>query len=139
MTLNEVRAIRHQHEHAFTRALFELLLEDSGVLAPLLLGDGTIVHHSHNDDTQLTFDDWRLIAQAWIRFDIHVTRLEHNPCWVGLEVLQRLTRQGRTRVKRIYDKKRDLLQDWYSDELLIDAGVLVRDRLRGKRLTTTES
>lgn len=138
MTLADVRKLRNEDEARFTRALFELLLEDSGVLAPLLLGDGTIVHHSHHDDRQLVFDDWRLIAQAWIRFDIHMERLEDKPCRVGLEVLKRLTGHSPIRVKSLYDRKRDFLQDWSSDELLIDAGELVRDRLRNQRLITTE-
>ena len=138
MTLQEVRALKAQQEARFTRALFELLLEDSGVLSPLLLGDGTIVHHSHTDDEQLTLDDWALIAQAWVRFDLHMERLEAKACRVGLEVLQRLTGHSAPRVKALYNEKRDFLQDWVSDELLIEAGELVRARLSNRRLVTTE-
>lgn len=137
MTLDKVRGLKRAHEQRFTRALFELLLEDSGVLAPLLLGDGTIVHHSHTDDEQLTLDDTLLIAQTWIRFDLHVERLEQKPCRIGLEVLKRLTGHSPIRVKALYNKKRDSFQDWVSDELLLAAGELVRERLQGKLLIAT--
>jgi hypothetical protein len=138
VTLQEVGQLKAAHEERFTRALFELLLEESGVLSPLLLGDGTIVHHSHVNDEQLTLDDALLIAQAWIRFDLHVERLEHKPCRIGLKVLERLTGHSPIRVKRLYGKKRDSLQDWVSDDNLLAAGELVRDRLRNLRLITTE-
>ena len=138
MTLQEVRAIKAQHEERFTRALFELLLEESGVLCPLLLGDGTIVHHSHANDEMLTFEDWALVAQAWIRFDVHIELLEGKPCRVGLEVLERLTGHGPARVKCLYNQKRELVHGWASDEVLLNAGKLVRDRLRNRRLITTE-
>lgn len=138
MTLQDVHALKVAHEQRFTRALFELLLEDSGVLSPLLCGDGTIIHHSHANDEQLTLEDGLLIAQAWVRFDLHVERLEHKPCRIGLEVLKRLTGHCPSRVKRLYNKKRDSLQSWVSDEILIAAGELVRDRLRNLRLITTE-
>lgn len=139
MTLQQVRALKADHEERFTRALFELLLEESGVLCPLLLGDGTIVHHSSTDDELLTLDNAFLIAQAWIRFDLHMERLEQKPCRVGLKVLERLTGYSPARVKALYNQKRDFLQDWVSDGMLLEAGELVSARSRNRRLITTEA